>query len=586
MDIHPAVHPAIRQLQALFAPTALLCIMLLPKAGGAPSHLFHVMRELVSDKAITALTKKNENYHIYVSMASFKADTTARRKENVDGVTHVFIDIDHDGDEALQKLQVAVAMGEVPPPTIIIESSPHKYQAIWNVSGFSIETQEAMNHALASRFGADPASTDTHRVLRLAGFKNLKPEYDSPVARIVEINESEPYSPADFHIAVEAAASPIESVAVDDQTIAEKMKLLTEAMNAAAVNYYPPKKWAGGFLFELESCPWSESHTVKGTMATHVGVQESGAYDFKCKHSHCVGKTWADFKQYLESKAGHSLQFSIPAGRLKFGTTPSTPSEPSEPTPKSVPTAAVASDDVIDVVESNTPDMPEAVLEGRLGEICQKRLLAQFPVAYAWPTLVTVAGVMVPRSNVLGNVKTNLYTATVGPIHSGKSQAIKYACSTLGLPDSMYSNIKAGSPEGLLMKMSKLPQVHARLMDIDEWKHYFQKAGIDGSSFMTILNTNFYDNQPRPHDNCSRQGTERQLFHKLDRWHRRGRIWFGCGCCRVRRFQRPNVPINLSHGLRSLLQTMGRAGGRNQSRASHNRWVSLRGSACMATPET
>src|SRR5262249_13916760 len=51
-------------------------------------------------------------------------------------------------------------------------------------------------------------------------------------------------------------------------------------------------------------------------------------------------------------------------------------------------------------------DMPQSVLDGRLGEICQRRL-SMFPLSYSWGALVTCAGTLVPHSHK--GLRTNLY---------------------------------------------------------------------------------------------------------------------------------------------------------------------------------
>ncbi len=147
-------------------------------------------------------------------------------------------------------------------------------------------------------------------------------------------------------------------------------------------------------------------------------------------------------------------------------------------------------------------DMPTSVLDGRLGEICLERL-KRFPVAYSWPALVTVAGVMVPVPDppasgllIAQRVMTNLYTGVVGPWHSGKSQAGEWARRVLNLHERAYSDVKAGSTEGLMASLNRLQKNkkldRSLLVDLDEWSHLFDKAKIDNSSFLTILNTGFY----------------------------------------------------------------------------------------------
>jgi hypothetical protein len=172
-------------------------------------------------------------------------------------------------------------------------------------------------------------------------------------------------------------------------------------------------------------------------------------------------------------------------------------------------------EEVLDIDDTaQIPDMPEdAIVGGSLADICST-FMGNFPRAYAWPTILTVAGAMVPpQEHVLGT-QTNLYCALVGPVGSGKSQAIEHARRQLGLPIDRYTDVKAGSAEGLLSKISEMDKqslirsvaseevggfVRARqmLVDLDEWSHLFAKANIENSSFINVLNTAF--NKPDIH---------------------------------------------------------------------------------------
>jgi hypothetical protein len=150
-----------------------------------------------------------------------------------------------------------------------------------------------------------------------------------------------------------------------------------------------------------------------------------------------------------------------------------------------------------------TSDMSINVMSGRLGELCDRVMLKHFPVAYAWPSVIAAAGVMVPREPVVegtflkqADVMTNSYTGLVGPVHSGKSQAIHWATQAIGLTEGFYSDTKAGSSEGLLAKIARLRNSgkirESVLIDLDEWQHLFSKAGIENSSFTSFLHTAFY----------------------------------------------------------------------------------------------
>lgn len=137
-------------------------------------------------------------------------------------------------------------------------------------------------------------------------------------------------------------------------------------------------------------------------------------------------------------------------------------------------------------------DMPETVLDGRLGELCQGFMLERFPVAYAWPALVTVASALVPRYS--DHQKMNLYTALSGPVHSGKSQAIIAAQELLGLEPPTLMNVMAGSAEALMHHIADAAG-NARLFSPDELSHLLEKASIQNASYASILNRAFYAKQ-------------------------------------------------------------------------------------------
>lgn len=136
-------------------------------------------------------------------------------------------------------------------------------------------------------------------------------------------------------------------------------------------------------------------------------------------------------------------------------------------------------------------DMSEAVLSGRLGEICQKMMIhgGRFPIAYAWPALVTAASALVPRHSEKQRV--NLYTALSGPVHSGKTQAIDAAQQLLGVQSPTLMSVMAGSAESLMRHISDAAGA-ARLFSPDELSHMLEKASIQNASFASVLSRAFY----------------------------------------------------------------------------------------------
>jgi hypothetical protein len=147
--------------------------------------------------------------------------------------------------------------------------------------------------------------------------------------------------------------------------------------------------------------------------------------------------------------------------------------------------------DTVAPTEATLIDMPEAVLDGWLGEICQRRLEPYSPRAYSWPALVAVASVLAHQSSYM---RTNLFVALVGPVESGKSFTIDNAAAALGFPVDApeLERAMAGSAEGLLKAIGDTGRC-ARLYAPDELSHLFSKARIENASFAPILQRAFYN---------------------------------------------------------------------------------------------
>lgn len=139
-------------------------------------------------------------------------------------------------------------------------------------------------------------------------------------------------------------------------------------------------------------------------------------------------------------------------------------------------------------------DMPEAVLDGRLGEIYQRRL-RHFPIAFAWGALVAAAGTLIARSANQA-MRTNLFFCSVGDKGTGKSQSFETTFDVLGLRNSpVLVEGKFGSAEGLIERLKDSEAEAVRLIAIDELGYLLTKASIDFSSFPFILNSAYYKDQ-------------------------------------------------------------------------------------------
>jgi len=150
------------------------------------------------------LRYKNANgSDIYIGMNPLKKDASTRTKEDIESIKHVYIDLDHDGSEALESIENS---NVVPKPNYVLNSSPEKHQVVWKVEGINFEEAEGLLHAVAREFGGDPAATDATRVLRVPGFANKKYETNFYVEARRESTET--YHLRDFKLQIDTQDSP------------------------------------------------------------------------------------------------------------------------------------------------------------------------------------------------------------------------------------------------------------------------------------------------------------------------------------------------------------------------------------------
>jgi hypothetical protein len=110
---------------------------------------------------------------IYIGMNPLRKHALTRTKKDIKSIRHVYLDLDHGGQEALNSVENSSA---VPKPNYVLTSSPGKFQIVWKVEGMGLREAEGLLRAMARECGGDPAATDATRVLRLPGFANKKYE--------------------------------------------------------------------------------------------------------------------------------------------------------------------------------------------------------------------------------------------------------------------------------------------------------------------------------------------------------------------------------------------------------------------------
>jgi hypothetical protein len=198
-------------LSRCFAPGSTVALLLRTECPAKTQQRVVTLEQALAPRYLGWLAHENHNgANIYVAANPLLARSRKRTKECIASVRHLYIDIDDDGDARLATLRASNA---VPVPSVILSTSPNKYQVLWRVDGFDFSAQEITLKRLASAFGGDPACTDCNRVLRIPGFLNRK--YSPAHCVKVEYPSDATYSPAGFRLpdAPPFAVLPLRGVA-------------------------------------------------------------------------------------------------------------------------------------------------------------------------------------------------------------------------------------------------------------------------------------------------------------------------------------------------------------------------------------
>jgi hypothetical protein len=132
-------------------------------------------------------------FEVYVSMNALKEGSRSRTKEDIAEIRHVYLDFDDNGTAAVQ---VLLKRDDIPQPNYLVNSSLDKWQVVWKAEGFARDEAERLMRHMVRETGADPAATDSSRVMRLPGFANHK--YGRPFVVSVEPRATHTYGPEHF----------------------------------------------------------------------------------------------------------------------------------------------------------------------------------------------------------------------------------------------------------------------------------------------------------------------------------------------------------------------------------------------------
>ena len=187
---------AVEFLTRSFAPGETVAVLLRGDEPASTKQRIVTLEQVLSLRYLAWLRYENhDGANVYVTANPLRPGSRKRTKESIGEVRHLYLDIDVDGEERIAALRASYA---VPVPTVIVSTSPNKYQILWRVQGFDFDQQENTLKLLSITFGGDPACTDRNRVLRVPGFRNCK--YDPAHLVTAEYPSHSIYSPDDFKV--------------------------------------------------------------------------------------------------------------------------------------------------------------------------------------------------------------------------------------------------------------------------------------------------------------------------------------------------------------------------------------------------
>ena len=187
-----------------FKPTDRIAVLVLNRQLGETTQRITTAQKASSPEFQAWLRYKNANgADIYIGMNALQHHASNRTKEDIEKISHVYLDLDQGGTASLEAVENSDL---VPRPNYVLNTSPEKFQVVWKAEGMTIEEAEALNQAMVREFDGDPAATDSTRVLRLPGFANKKYEPDFYVRARTESTQT--YHLRDFKLQIDSQDGP------------------------------------------------------------------------------------------------------------------------------------------------------------------------------------------------------------------------------------------------------------------------------------------------------------------------------------------------------------------------------------------
>jgi putative DNA primase/helicase len=202
-------------IKLLFEPGDLLCLAFQNAKTQKWAQLFVTYEKSLLPETMGIIAQANDaGDNVYIAMNAYK--TSSRKEVDIAAVRNVWAELDENGRANLDKIFASEC---VPDPTVVNESSPNKFHAIWKVKDMSVEEAKTLLKSICVEFNGDKNATDAARVLRLPGFMNCK-YADRPEVEVVHLSENtSAYTASEFALVPKkATVTPIDAVSTTSRT--------------------------------------------------------------------------------------------------------------------------------------------------------------------------------------------------------------------------------------------------------------------------------------------------------------------------------------------------------------------------------
>ena len=118
-----------------FKPTDRIAVLVLNRHLGETTQRITTAQKASSPEFQAWLRYKNANgADIYVGMNALQQHASTRTKDDIEKISHVYLDLDHGGTASLEALENSDL---VPRPNYVLNTSPEKFQVVWKVDGMT-----------------------------------------------------------------------------------------------------------------------------------------------------------------------------------------------------------------------------------------------------------------------------------------------------------------------------------------------------------------------------------------------------------------------------------------------------------------